>query len=215
MGDSSLKQDIIDELEFEPRVDATKIGVAVDGGIVTLSGWVESYPQKLAAERAVMRVHGVKGIAEEIEVRPDSFDGVSDDEIARRAIAALHWSTLIPDDRVTVKVEHGMVTLSGTVDWAYQKRGALQVVRDLRGVTSVADLIELNPRVAPADVKTAIERALHRNAEIDEKTIDVGVAGGCVTLSGRVKTWRGRRVAENAAWSVPGVINVNDELAVG
>jgi len=215
MSDNSLKQDIIDELEFEPRVDATKIGVAVENGVVTLSGWVESYPQKLAAERAVTRVHRVKGLAEEIEVRPNSFDGVSDDEIARRAIAALHWSTLIPDDRVMVKVEHGMVTLSGTVDWAYQKRGALQVVRDLRGVTSVADMIELNPRVAPADVKAAIERALRRNAELDERTIQVGVTGSRVTLSGRVKTWRGRRVAENAAWSVPGVINVNDELAVG
>lgn len=215
MSDNGLKQDIVDELEFEPSVDATRIGVAVRDGIVTLSGRVESYAQKIAVEHAVMRVKGVRGIAEEIAVRPQVGEGVADDEIAERALAALRWSTLVPEGRILVQVEHGKVTLTGGLDWAYQKRGALDIVRGLRGVTGITDRIVLNERVAPRDVRVAIEGALRRSAVLEGQAVTVTVEGNQVTLDGQVKSWRDRHVAEDAAWSVPGVTEVKDRLAVG
>lgn len=215
MSDNSLKQDIIDELKFEPGVDATTVGVVVHDGVVTLTGWVEDHSQKLAVERAVERIKGVKGIAQEIEVRPVPRNGLIDDDIAQRAIAALRWSTLVPDGRIMVKVECGHATLSGTLDWAYQKRGALDVVRGLRGVTAVTDDIDLAERVAPKDVELAIENALLRNAELEDRDVTVSVAGNRVTLEGRVRSWRARQVVEDAAWSVAGVTEVTDQLIVG
>jgi osmotically-inducible protein OsmY len=215
MSDRGLKQDILDELEFEPRIDASKIGVAVEDGIVTLTGHVGSYAEKVAAERAVRRVTGVRGIAEEIEVRPNLADGVHDDEIARRIADMLRWSTLVPDGTTLVEVEHGRVTLTGRVDWAYQKRGALDVVEGMRGVTGVVDHIELSSRLAPKCVKSAIEGALRRNAEFDGHAVRVGVEGNTVTLEGRVRTWRHRHLAEEAAWSVAGVNEVTNRLQVG
>ena len=130
MSDSALRQDILDELEFEPRVDASKIGVSVHDGIVTLSGHVGSSSEKRAAEKAVLRIKGVRGIAEDIEVRPAMGDGVHDDEIAKRVSDTLRWSTLVPDGRIIVEVDHGRVTLTGKLDWAHQKRGALDVIDD-------------------------------------------------------------------------------------
>ena len=215
MSDSGLKQDILDELEFEPRIDASKIGVVVEDGIVTLSGYVGSFAEKVSAERAVRRIKGVRGIAEEIEVRPGFADGVHDDEIARRVCDMLRWSTLVPDDRIIVEVEHGQVTLTGRLHWAYQKRGALDVVEGIRGVTGVVDRIELDSRLAPKDVKGAIEAALRRNAELDGHNVRVGVAGNKVTLDGSVRTWRERHVVEDAAWSVPGVNEITNRLQVG
>jgi osmotically-inducible protein OsmY len=215
MSDNTLRQDILDELEFEPSVDATTVGVAVRDGVVTLTGWVESYSEKLAIERAVERIKGVKGIAQEIEVRPGTPNGLHDDEITQRAVAALYWSTLVPDGQVMVKVEGGHVSLMGTLDWAYQKRGALDLVRGLRGVTGVTDLIELTQRVASKDVKAAIETALRRNAEIEDRGVTVSVTGNRVILDGCVRSWRARRVVEDAAWSVAGVTEVTDQLIVG
>ena len=215
MSDNSLKQDILDELEFEPRVDASKIGVSVQDGIVTLSGHVGTYAEKRAAEKAVLRLKGVRGIAEDIEVRPAVVDGVHDDEVARRVSDTLRWSTLVPDGRIIVEVDHGRVTLTGKLDWAYQKSGALDVVDGIRGVTGVVDQIELNERVAPKDVKGAIEGALRRNAELEGHAVQIDVKGNRVTLAGRVRTWRDRHVAEEAAWSVAGVNEVRNHLAVG
>jgi osmotically-inducible protein OsmY len=215
MSDSALKQDILDELEFEPSVDATRIGVVVRDGIVTLSGHVASYAQKVAVEQAVMRVKGVHGIAEEVEVRPSFVGGIDDDEIAARALAALRWSTIVPEGRLLVQVEHGKVSLIGTLDWAYQKRGALDIVRGLRGVTGLVDRIELAERVVTQDVRSAIERALRRNAMLDGQAVSVAVDGNKVTLDGRVRSWRDRHAAEDAAWSVSGVTEVRDRLRVG
>ena len=215
MSDSALKQDILDELEFEPRVDASKIGASVQDGIVTLSGHVGSYAEKRAAEIAVLRIKGGRGIAEDIEVRPGVGDGLHDDEIARRVADTLRWSTLVPDGRIVVEVDHGRVTLTGKLDWAYQKRGALDVVDGIRGVTGVIDQIELSECVAPKDVKGAIEGALRRNAELDGHAVQVDVRGNQVTLAGRVRTWRDRHVAEEAAWSVAGVNEVRNRLSVG
>jgi len=215
MSDSAVRQDIMDELVFEPSVDATTIGVAVRDGIVTLTGHVGSYAQKVALEQAVMRIKGVRGIAEEVEVRPTFNDGVDDDEIAARTLAALRWSTIIPDGRLLVHVEHGRVTLIGKLDWAYQKRGALDIVRGLRGVMGIVDRIELTERLATQDVRSAIEAALRRNAMLDGQDVAVVVEGNTVTLNGKVKSWRDRHVAEDAAWSVPGVTEVKDRLTVG
>ena len=215
MRDTALKQDILDELEFEPSVDATRIGVAVRDGVVTLSGHVGTFAQKLAMEEAVRRVKGVRGIAEEVEVRPMGNDGVGDDEIAARALAALRWSTLVPEGRILVRVERGKVTLIGKLDWAYQKRGALDIVRGLRGVMGIVDRIELNERVATTDVRSAIEGALRRNAVLEGQAVTVAVDGNRVTLEGKVKSWRDRHLAEEAAWSVSGVTEVRDRLTVG
>lgn len=215
MSDNALRQFILDELEFEPSIDAADIGVAVDGGIVTLTGHVPSYPQKLAVEQAVLRIKGVKGIAEEIQVRYHSGDGLHDDEIARRIVDMFKWSTLVPDGHVQVKVQHGWATLSGSLDWAYEKRGALDIVHGTRGVTGITDLIELKPRVTAKDVKAQIDAALHRAADLEGRSIKVTVAGDKVKLEGTVKTWHDRAMAERAAWSAPGVIEVQDLLLVG
>jgi osmotically-inducible protein OsmY len=215
MKDSTLKQDILDELDFEPSIDANDIGVAVEDGVVTLSGHVPNYSQKQAVERAVARVKGVRGIAESIEVRYPGGSGMADDEIARRAINTLKWSTLIPDGKVLVKVENGWVTLTGKLDWNYQKVGAAGALRDLKGVTGISNLIELVPRVSSKDVKKRIEEALKRNAHLEASGISVDVTGNKVTLKGSVKAWSERRLVEQAAWATPGVTTVSDQLKIG
>lgn len=215
MNDSTLRQDILDELDFEPSIDANDIGVAVEDGIVTLSGHVPSYSQKLIVERVVSRVKGVKGIAEEIEVRYRPGEGTADDEIARRAVNLLKWSTMVPENKVQVKVEGGWITLTGKLDWNYQKIGAADAVRDIHGVLGITNLIELQPRVSSIDVKKHIEDALKRNAEIETKSIRVNVAGNKVTLEGKVKAWSERKTAEQAAWATPGVTAVVDRLTIG
>tara|TARA_R110002020_G_scaffold32448_4_gene99831 strand:+ start:2965 stop:3612 length:648 start_codon:yes stop_codon:yes gene_type:complete len=214
MNDRTLKQDIIDELEFEPSIDATDIGVAVEGGIVTLSGHVTSFAQKGTIERLVSRIKGVKGIAEEIDVRYPGTSGTADDEIAKRVLNSLKWSSVVPADKVQVKVQDGWVTLSGTLDWNYQKTGAADAVRNLHGVIGITNQIELRPRVSSIDVKKHIEDSLKRNAELEARSIRVNVAGNKVTLEGNVKAWHERRIAEQAAWSTPGVTTVDDRLTI-
>lgn len=215
MNDSTLKQDILDELEFQPEIDANDIGVTVENGVVTLTGHVPNYSQKLAVERAVGRLKGVKGIAQEIEVRYAGTHGTSDDEIAQRAVNTIKWNTMVPDDKVQVKVQDGWVTLTGALDWNYEKIGAEHAVRDLKGVRGVVNLIELRQRVLPKDVKKHIVSALHRNAAMEAEAIRVDVAGNKVTLAGKVKTWADREIAEEAAWATSGVTAVEDRLTVG
>ncbi|MHB1110373.1 MAG: BON domain-containing protein [Devosia sp.] len=214
MKDSTLKQDVIDELEFEPSIDANDIGVAVEDGIVMLSGHVSSFAEKTMVQRAVERIKGVKGIADEIEVRYPGHASTSDDEVAKRTVDMLKWSTVVPADKVHVRVQKGWVTLTGSVDWNYQKAGAADAVKGLLGVTGISNLIELQPRVSSLDVKKHIENALRRNAEIEAKGITVNVAGNKVTLEGNVKAWYERRVAEQAAWATPGVTTVDDRLTI-
>ena len=215
MNDSALRQNIIDELEFVPYVDANDIGVAVEDGVVTLSGHVPNYSQRQAVEQAVSHIKGVRAIAQEIEVRSPSDSGTSDDEIARHVIDTLKWSTLVPEDRVQVKVQCGWVTLTGSLEWNYQKTGAGDAVRDIRGVTGVTNLIELAPKPTSIDVRKHIEDALKRNAEIDADGIQVNVVGNRVTLTGSVRALRERTVVEEAAWATPGVHSVDDRLTIG
>jgi osmotically-inducible protein OsmY len=215
MSDSSLRQNILDELEFEPSIDANDIGVAVEDGIVTLSGHVQNYSQKQAAERIVARVKGVRGIAEELEVRYPGGSGVADDEIARRVLDTLKWSTRVPDGKVQVTVQKGWVTLTGSLDWNYQKVGAANAIEDLKGVTGVTNKITIKPQVTSIDVRKRIEEALKRSAEVEAGDIKIDVAADKVTLKGRVKTWSERWLVEDTAWATPGVTHVSDELIVG
>jgi osmotically-inducible protein OsmY len=165
MDDKVLRQFIIDELDFEPSIDSANVGVAVENGVVTLSGHVASYAEKIAAERAVQRVKGVKAIAEEIEVRHPDQAKRSDDEIAQRALNILKWSVQVPADSIQVKVEKGWVTLSGTVPWQYQRLAAESAVRKLSGVRGVTNLTEIKPDVAASDIQRKIMDSLKRNAE--------------------------------------------------
>jgi osmotically-inducible protein OsmY len=214
MRDEDLRQRVSDELEFAPTVNATKIGVAVDHGVVTLTGHVNSYAEKIAAERAVQRVKGVRGVAQEIEVRYPSERKNRDDEIAERAAQIFDWDTTIPSGKVTVKVEKGWVSLGGEVEWQFQRMGAETAVRKLSGVIGVTNQITIGPRIDATNVKHRIEDALKRNAELEADGIQVAVTGGKVTLEGKVRAWHERGVAERAAWAAPGVITVEDRLTI-
>lgn len=215
MNDIQLRKNILDELEFEPSIDAADIGVTADNGIVTLSGHVRTYAEKEAAEKVVRRVRGVRGIAAEIEVRIFGAKETDDDDIARRAVKMLDWNVSVPKDAVQVRVLKGWVTLRGKVEWQYQKNAAFDAVRDLAGVVGVSNLVELTPKLSAVDVKKRIEDAFERDAEVEARAVKVDVQGGKVTLSGRVKTWSQRRAAERAAWSAPGISTLNDNLTVG
>ena len=214
MSDEDLRQHVSDELEFAPTVNATKIGVAVDHGVVTLTGHVNSYAEKIAAERAVQRVKGVRGVAQEIELRYPSERKNRDDEIAERAAQIFDWDTTIPSGKVTVKVEKGWVTLGGEVEWQFQRMGAETAVRKLSGVIGVTNQITIGPRIDATNVKHRIEDALKRDAEREADGIQVAVTGGKVTLEGKVRAWHERGVAERAAWAAPGVITVEDRLTI-
>lgn len=214
MTDKTIRQSVVDALEFEPSIDAAGIGVAVHDGVVTLSGHVPTYLQKSSAEATAMRIKGVKAVAEEIEVRPYGSHRMADDQIAHRAINTLQWNTSIPDGAVQTKVEKGWVTLTGQVEWQYQKEAASEAVRALTGVIGVANLIEIRPRLKASDVKKRIEDALQRDALVDAAGIRVDVDHGAVTLGGKVRAWSERQAIERAAWSAPGVNKVVDQITI-
>lgn len=216
MNELKLRDDILDELDYEPIVDPVHIGVAVDQNVVTLTGHVGSYAQKLAALSAVRRVKGVHGIADEIEVRASSDAKMSDDEIAGRAFNVLSWDSVVPSDAIQVTVRDGLVTLTGKVHWYYQKSSAERDVRNLSGVRSVVNNIEVEPHAKADNVKKKIEAALKRHAEIEAKDVRVTVRDDEeVLLEGKVRNWDEKFAVENAAWSAPGVKNVKDRLTIG
>ena len=212
--DLQLHRDVIDELRWEPSVNEAEIGVAVKDGVVTLSGFVETFAQKYGAERAVKRVAGVKAVAEELRVRLLGSDERSDTELAHAVLNALNWNIEVPKNRIRAKVENGWVTLEGEVDWRYQMTAATHAVRYLTGVRGVTNVITITPKLSPSEVKTKIESAFKRNAELDANQIRVETLDGVVTLRGKVRTWVERSDAERAAWNAPGVRDVRDELAV-
>jgi len=215
MNELRLRDDILDELAYEPMVDAAHIGVAVDQNVVTLTGHV-SYAQKLAAISAVRRVKGVHGIADEIDVRYSADETTSDDEIAKRAINMLVWDSVVPSDSIQVPVHDGLVTLTGKVNWQYQKSSAEREIRKLSGVRAVVNNIEIEPHAKAENVRSKIEAALKRHAEVEAKDIRVTVRDdGEVLLEGKVHSWDEKAAVVNAAWSAPGVKNVKDRLTIG
>ena len=214
MTDKDLKQHVQNALDFEPSLDASDIGVSVDEGVVTLRGNVASYAEKVAAERVVLRVYGVKAVANDVVVHLVSGFERTDTEIAQVAVAALKWNTVVPKDRVTVTVATGWLTLNGTLDWQYQKDAAGRAVRDLMGVKGVMNNITVQPRVKTIDVRDKIEAAFKRSAEIDARRVNVTAADGKVILSGNVHSWAERQEAERAAWAAPGVTQVEDRLTI-
>jgi osmotically-inducible protein OsmY len=215
MTDSQLRQDIIDELEFDPSFSGEHIGVAVDKGVVTLGGHVNSYAEKLAVIAAARRVKGVHAIAENIEVHRPYQKGTSDDQIAKRARDILSWDVLVPPNAVDVLVHDGWLTLSGNVNWYFEKASAEDDVRKLSGVRGITNMIAIEPRIDSTNVKSKIDAALKRHAEVEAKAISVSVQNGNkVVLEGAVDTWSERRAVEDAAWSVPGVASVEDRLTI-
>jgi osmotically-inducible protein OsmY len=215
-SDSQLKKDVLEELKWEPSVNATHLGVEVNDGIVTLAGHVDSYAEKFHAERAAQRVAGVRALAVEMDVHlPGGLSPRSDADVARSTENALEWMTDLPKGGVKVTVENGWITLTGEVDHDYQRRDATRGVRYLLGVTGVSDQITLTPQtISQGDVKSSIEGALHRRAKADAKDIVVAVDGTQVTLTGNVSSWSERELAKHSAWSTRGVQSVVDKLTV-
>ena len=214
ISDHKLRQDVIDELDFEPSLDASHIAVGVHDGVATLTGSVSSYADKLAAERTVRRVFGVRAIAQEIEIRLPSDKKTGDDEIAKRAADILRWRVGGSGDRITIKVEKGVVTLAGEVDWQFQRKQAEHAVHDLTGVLGITNLIRVNARPQVPAIKEKIQQALRRSAELDASHVTVRSEGGTVILGGTVHAWYERELAERAAWSAPGVTNVQDHIEI-
>ncbi|GAB6140572.1 BON domain-containing protein [Methylosoma difficile] len=213
-SDTQLQTDVIDELNFEPSINAAQIGVVAKNGIVTLSGCVNTYSEKWNAERATLRVSGVKALAVEMEVTLLGLSKRTDTDIARAAESVLEWTSFLPNKSVKLMVEDGWITISGEVDWDYQREAAADAVRYLMGVTGVSNNVTIKAKVASEVIKTDIEAALKRRASRDAQAIVVEVQGNNVTLSGKVHSWSERDLATHSAWCSPGVHNVKDKMVI-
>jgi osmotically-inducible protein OsmY len=212
--DEQIQKDVLAELKWDARVQSTEIGVAVKDGVVTLTGWIDSYPKRWAAEEAAHRVRGVKAVANDIEVKLSSSSERTDADIAAAAVRALESDSLVSIDDLDVTVSKGWITLRGSVEWQFEKEDADRVVRRLTGVRGVTNLITVKPRVKPSELKQKIEQALVRSAETDAQRITVEMDGSKVILKGTVRSWPERKEAERAAWSAPGVTSVDNRITI-
>ena len=213
-SDSDVKRDVEFELRWTPALDPTDIGVAVKNGVVTLTGFVRIYLEKFEAEKAVKRVSGVVGVANDLEVRIPSGDERPDPEIARDAVAAIKSWLPLSWESIKVTVKSAWVTLEGTAEWNYQRESAEKAVRQVRGVKGVTNLITLKPKVAPSEIKQKIEEAFRRSAEVDANRITVEANGSEIILKGTVRSWAERQEAERAAWAAPGVTKVENRIVI-
>jgi osmotically-inducible protein OsmY len=214
-SDSQLKEDVLAELGWDPAVNANEVGVTVKDGVVTLTGHLGTYAEKVAAQRAAQRVTGVKALAVELTVQLSSSHQRTDAQIAASAEHVIDWNALVPKGKIRPVVEAGWITLTGEVEWDYQRRAAEASLRNLLGVRGVTNLVTVKPKVNAANVEKCIQDALVRQARREANHIDVSVDGTRITLSGKVHSWAERKAAEGAAWSAPGVSNVVDRLEIG
>ena len=212
--DEQVQREVLAELAWEPRIKPNEIGVVVKGGVVALTGWVDSYTKRWAAEEAAHRVRGVKAVANEIEVRLPGTAERTDADIAAAAIQALRSDVFVPADKVEITVSKGFVTLRGTVDWQFQKEDAEKVIRRLPGVKGVLNSLTVKPPMTPSDLKKKIEEALVRSVQTDAARITVEVHGSKVILRGIVRSWAEKQEAERTAWSAPGVTEVDNRITV-
>ena len=213
-SDVAIQQDVLDELKWNAYVRPNEIGVSVKDGIVTLTGWVDSYMKKIAAEEAAHRVPGVKAVANDIEVRLLSSDERTDADLAAAVLNALKWNAAIPTDKIDVTVSKGWVTLKGEVEFGFQKRDAERAVQRLKGVKGVTNLITVPSLVSPSELKQQIEKALVRNAQMDASRITVETQGSKVILRGTVRSYAEKKAAEDTAWSAPGVTDVDNRITI-
>jgi len=213
-SDTVLQSDVLDELKWEPAVNAAHIGVSAKDGVISLNGHVSSYGEKYAAVQAAERVYGVKAVANELEVRLVGDTKRTDEDIAAACVSALEANYSVPDPKITAVVRDGWVTLDGEVEWRYQKDAAERSIRDLTGVKGVANNVKIKPRVSASDVKSKIDAALKRSAEIDARRIGVETRDGKVILHGNVRSWAEREEAQHAAWRAPGVTAVENDIRI-
>ncbi|MDB5797115.1 MAG: hypothetical protein JWP36_1017 [Paucimonas sp.] len=213
-SDSELKKDVEDELQWDPDLDGTDIAVSVRHGVVTITGFVASYVQKFEAEKDAKRVAGVLGLANDIEVRIPSMDQRPDPEIARDAVDALARQLPLSCRSIKLTVGDGWITLEGETEWHYQRERAEEAVRNVQGARGVINKIELKPQTTSAEIKSKIEEAFRRHAEVDSNNVQVEASDGQVTLTGTVHSWFEREQAERAAWSAPGVKRVDDRITI-
>lgn len=212
--ETQLQREVQDELRWEPSIHANEVGVTVHEGVVTLTGRIDSFAEKGAAERAAKRVTGVRGVANELEVVVPGQHRRDDTDIARAALDALEWSFNVPASQLRLTVSNGVLTLEGEVDWQYQREAAFNTVAHLKGVTGVINAIVVRPRITPEQIRQKIESALQRTASRDASQVQVETVGGKVILRGTVRTWAERDDAERAAWSAPGVSSVDSYLEI-
>jgi osmotically-inducible protein OsmY len=212
--DSQIQKDVMDQLKWEPFLNAAGIGVAVTKGIVTLSGQVDSYAKKIAAEKAAKRVAGVKAIAEDVQIGVSPVFKKTDTEIAEAVLNALTWHTAVQEEKIKIKVEEGVVTLEGEVEWEYQRTNAKSAIENLTGVRGVYNLITLKPTTTSSDIEAKIKAAFQRSATVDSGKISAEVTGSRVTLRGKVRSHAEKEDAEAAVWHAPGITSVISKLEV-
>ncbi len=212
--DKQLQQDVLDDLRWDPSVDASKIGVTANNGVVTLTGSVPTYFQKQNGERVAKRVSGVRAVANDIEVRLPTATEKTDSDIASATLHALKWDAAVPDEKITVGVSKGWVTLDGSVDWNYQREAAEKAVATLVGVKGVSNRVSVAPHVKSKEVMSEIKAALHRYADVEARNIQIDSIDSTITLRGQVRSWAERKEVESAAWMAPGVTQVKNEIVV-